>query len=80
MKNRTELNQSLSELGARLSDIIAEAGADHALARFSEEGRALAESVSPEDAPYVYHRISCMLAGAGLIAGQDEGEQCQIGD
>ena len=80
MDTRTQINQSLSELGKRLSEIIAEHGAESALGRFSDEARALTDNMPEQDAAYVYHRISCMLSGAGLIPGQDEGEQCRIGD
>lgn len=80
MDTRTQINQSLSDLGKRLSEIIAEHGAESALGRFSDEARALTDNVPEQDAAYVYHRISCMLSGAGLIPGQDEGEQCRIGD
>lgn len=80
MNTRAQINQSLSELGMRLSEIMSEYGVENALGRFSDEARALTDHVSEEDAAYVYHRISCMLSGAGLIPGQDEGEQCRIGD
>jgi len=80
MSTRTHINQSLTELGNRLSEIMSEHGPEYALGRFSDEARALTERVPDEDAAYVYHRISCMLSGAGLIPGQDEGEQCRIGD
>jgi len=80
MNTRAQIDRSLSELGDRLAEILSQDGPQSALARFSEEARGLTESVSETDAAYVYHRISCMLSGAQLIPGQDEGEQCQIGD
>lgn len=80
MNTRSQINESLIALGERLSEIMSEHGPEYALERFSDEARVLTERVQQEDAAYVYHRISCMLSGAGLIPGQDEGEQCRIGD
>lgn len=79
-QTRIELDAALAALSGRLADIIAEHGAENALARFSVETQAMTADLPAEDTSYVFHRISCMLSGAGLIPGQDEGEQCRIGD
>lgn len=60
-------------LDARLQDLVAGHGRHGALARFPEGIRAPADRTA-----HVHHRLGGMLPGAGLVRGQDEGQQCPI--
>ena len=77
---RTGIDAELQALAGRLQEIISEHRSHDVLPGFPLEAKLLTERVVEEDAAYVYHRISCMLSEAGIIPGQDEGEQCQSGD
>ena len=80
MDTRTGINAELQVLASRLEEIISQHGRHDTLARFSMEARLLTERFPDEDAADAYHRINCLLSGTGIIPGQDESEQCPVGD
>jgi len=79
MKSQSDIDTELGRLGTLLPGLIAELPADKVLEAFAEEARTLTEQVPDEQRAYVTHRINCLLAAAGLIPGETEGEPCPTG-
>lgn len=76
MKPETEAE--LRRLEAMIPKLVAELPADEVLEAFAAEAETLTEQAGDE-APQIQGRIDCMLASAGLIPGENEGEPCLPG-
>jgi len=78
MKTPEEVDAELQRLERRLPELIAEceeADGD-ALEAFAAEAECLVEHAPAEHLEHIHATISCMLASAGLIPGENEGESC----
>ena len=76
MKPETEAE--LRRLEALIPKLVAELPADEVLEAFAAEAETLTEQAGDES-PQIQGRIDCMLASAGLIPGEYEGEPCLPG-
>lgn len=75
MRTRAEIDTELARLEALLPAIVEQYGDEWSEA-FAGEAEKIESSVPAEHSAYVSGRISCMLASAGLIPGDNEGEPC----
>lgn len=80
MKPRTDLDAELERLQRRLQDLARDRPPPAVLEAFAAESRPLLAGLPPEDEAYVNSRLNCMLAAAGLVAGEPEGEPCPTGN
>ncbi|QJD67301.1 hypothetical protein HG421_05905 [Xanthomonas campestris pv. badrii] len=71
MPTREELDTRLDALQDALPQLSADEDADFDYLDFQARAEAVLRSVGPDDAAYVRTRIDGMLAGAGLIPGED---------
>lgn len=71
MPTREELDTRLDALQDALPQLSADEDADFDYLDFQARAEAILRSVGPDDAAYVRTRIDGMLAGAGLIPGED---------
>lgn len=76
MRSRAEVDAELARLEALLPGLIRAHG-EAVLEAFAGEAERLENSISDEElARHARSRITCMLASAGLIPGDNEGEAC----
>lgn len=80
MQDRSNINMALSALQTELQQYVEQHDRRTAPTKFSAAAWEIIDSVPDSESSYVFHRLGCMMSGAGLIPGQDEGEQCPIGD
>ena len=80
MHTRPDIDAELERLQQRLPMLVEQLPADQVLAAFAREAGPLTESVPEEHRAYVTGRLNCMLAAAGLVPGETEGEPCPTGD
>ena len=80
MYSKSDINTALGTLQADLQQFVELHDRRTALTKFSAAAWDLIDSVPDSESSYVFHRIGCMMSGAGLMPGQDDGEQCPIGD
>ena len=73
-------DDALARLQQRLDTLVRERPRDEVLDAFAAEAEPLILSLPAEDEARVNRRINCMLAAAGLIPGEPEGEPCVTGD
>jgi hypothetical protein len=76
MKTKAEIDVEL----ARLETLLPGLEADQALEAFAAEAEVLSGEAPEEHQAYVTWRINCMLAAAGLVPGETEGEPCPKGE
>lgn len=76
MKNRADIDAELTRLERVLPKLIDECEPDEVLEALAAEAETLTEHAGAEDAAHIHGRIDCMLASAGLIPGDNEGEPC----
>lgn len=76
MKTRAEIDAELARLEQLLPNLVSDCDPDEVLEAFAAEADALIEHVPAEQASYVSGKIDCLLASAGLIPGENEGESC----
>ena len=81
MDPRIDIEAELARLQQRLAALLAEHGGRKAavLDAFSAEAEPLTARVPAEQAALVNKRLNCMLAAAGLVAAEAEGEPCPTG-
>lgn len=81
MAPRNDIEAELARLQRRLTALLAEHGNRKAevLEAFSAEAAPLTGQVPAEQAAFVNKRLNCMLAAAGLVAAEAEGEPCPTG-
>ncbi|MFC7521628.1 hypothetical protein ACFQS6_19360 [Xanthomonas populi] len=77
MPTREERDTRLDGLQDALPQLSANEDADFDYLDFQARAEALLSSVEPEDAAYVRTRIDGMLAGAGLIPTDEDGQTCR---
>ncbi|MGV8959195.1 MAG: hypothetical protein ACOH1V_02250 [Stenotrophomonas sp.] len=77
--SRTELEAALDALAARIDTLVAEADTrqEDVLEEFAGEAEEIEERTAVEDRTFLDSRINCILASAGLIPGDSEGEPCK---
>ncbi|HET6397528.1 MAG TPA: hypothetical protein VFF91_11880 [Pseudoxanthomonas sp.] len=80
MKTRNEIDAELARLEKHLPGLVQQYVPEQALDTFAREARTLTADPPPEHEAYIHRRINCMLASAGLTAGEAEGEPCPRGD
>ena len=80
MKTKAEIDAELTRLETLLPGLIAELEADEVLEAFAAEAETLTREAPEEQQAYVTWRINCLLASAGLVPGETEGEPCPKGD
>lgn len=73
---RTELEAALDALAKRIPELVTEYCPENVLEAFACEAHEVEERAAVEDRQYRDSRINCMLASAGLIPGDNEGEEC----
>lgn len=76
MKTKADIDAELARLERRLPELLQECEPDEALEAFAGEAERLVESAPAEHVEHVHATISCMLASAGVIPGDNGGEQC----
>jgi hypothetical protein len=76
MKTKTEVDAELERLERLIPELVRDCRPDCVLEAFAAEAETLEHSKPAELASYVDGRIDCMLASAGLIPGDNEGEDC----
>lgn len=76
MKTRAEVDAELARLEALIPQLVEQYPADEVGEAFAAEAETLREQPPAELAAYVDGRLDCMLASAGLIPGDNEGEAC----
>lgn len=80
MKDLADIDAELARLERRLPGLIAERGEKAGvLEAFSAEAEPLTRGLPAEHEAYVNSRLNCMLAAAGLVPGEPEGEPCPTG-
>lgn len=79
MKTREEIDAELRRLERRLRELPGEVQADEVIEAFAAEAERLVEQAPADQVEHVHATISCMLAAAGLIPGDNEGEDCTAG-
>jgi hypothetical protein len=80
MKTKAEIDVELARLETLLPGLVARLEANQALEAFAAEAEALTGEAPEEHQAYVTWRINCMLAAAGLVPGETEGEPCPKGE
>lgn len=80
MQSKADIDTELKRLQRRLPELMDGRGKDEVLAAFAEEARPLVADPPAEHAAYINRRLNCMLADAGLVAGEAEGEPCPQGE
>ncbi|MBD9368868.1 hypothetical protein [Xanthomonas sp. XNM01] len=78
-RTRESIDAELQRLQQRIPELIDECDPGDVLEAFAAEAARLTHHVTAEHDAYVDDRISCMLASAGLIPGESEGEACLTG-
>lgn len=76
MKTREEIDVELARLERRLQDLPQECHPDEVVEAFAGEAERLVEHAPADQVEHIHATISCMLASAGLIPGDNEGEDC----
>ena len=79
MKTRAEIDAELDRLERRLPELVQECPPDEVLEAFAAEAEPLTEQAPAEHHAHITGRINCLLASAGLISGETEGEPCPSG-
>ncbi|KAF1686162.1 hypothetical protein B1992_09525 [Pseudoxanthomonas broegbernensis] len=79
MKTRADIHAELERLERRLPRLMAELAADKVLEAFAAEAETLTRRLPAEHEAYVNRQLNCMLAAAGLVPGETEGEPCPKG-
>ncbi|AAM40741.1 hypothetical protein JH271_07760 [Xanthomonas campestris pv. campestris] len=77
MPNRSELDAHLDALQDALPNVASDEDADFDYLDFQARAEAVLHSAAPEDAAHVRGRIDDMLASAGLIPTDDNGQACR---
>lgn len=75
-RTRESIDAELRRLQDRIPQLVEECDPDDVLEAFAAEAARLTHHVTAEHDAYVDDRITCMLAAAGLIPGETEGEAC----
>ena len=73
---RAELDSALDRLASRIPELVQECRPEDVLEGFAGEAEYVEDNADPADCDYLHSRINCMLASAGLIPGDNEGESC----
>lgn len=76
MKTREEIDAELARLERRLKELPQECPPDEVLEAFACEAERLVEHAPADQIEHIHATISCMLAAAGLIPGDNEGDTC----
>lgn len=76
MRTREQIDAELARLERRLKDLPEECHPDEVLEAFAGEAECLIEHAPADQVEHIHAMISCMLAAAGLIPGDNEGESC----
>lgn len=76
---KSDIDAELDRLEQRLQSLLGDQDHARVLARFAEETAPLNADPPAEHAAYISRRIDCMLAAAGLVPGEPEGEPCPQG-
>jgi len=77
MNSRADIDAELARLEKRLPELIARhPEGEDVLRAFSAEAESLTRNLPAEHEAYANGRLNCMLASAGLIPGETEGEPC----
>jgi hypothetical protein len=76
MKTKAEVDAELDRLERIIPELIAQYEPGEVLEAFAGEAEQLTELPPIGHEAYIRDRISCMLASAGLIPGETEGEPC----
>ncbi|AKC87016.1 hypothetical protein [Pseudoxanthomonas suwonensis] len=79
MKTPADIDAELARLERRLPELIARHDGPDVLEAFAAEAEPLTRDVPAEHEAYVNSRLNCMLAAAGLVPGEPEGEPCPTG-
>ncbi|WP_372018113.1 hypothetical protein [Pseudoxanthomonas sp. 10H] len=79
MDRKSDIDAELGRLETLLPGLVAELPAEDVLKAFAREAERLNARVPAEHEAYVARRINCLLASAGLVPGETEGEPCPAG-
>jgi len=79
MKTEAEINAELERLEKRIPELVASLPPAQVLDTFAAEAESLTAEPPAEFEAYINRRINCMLAAAGLVPGEPEGEPCPTG-
>ncbi|MBP2480127.1 hypothetical protein J3A72_000419 [Stenotrophomonas sp. PvP093] len=78
-KTRQQLETALSDLQAELPEVGTVEDEQFDYLDFQQRAQLLVESATKEDRTYMHSRVSCVLASAGIIPSETEGEPCLPG-
>lgn len=73
MKTRDQIDAEFARLKRRLTDLPQECHPDEVLGAFAGEAEHLVEEAPAGHVEHIQASISCMLASAGLIPGDNDG-------
>ncbi|MBO9716162.1 MAG: hypothetical protein J7507_04975 [Pseudoxanthomonas sp.] len=79
MQDKTDIDAELGRLESLLPGLVAELPTEDVLKAFAAEAESLNAHAPAEHEAYIARRINCMLAAAGLVPGETEGEPCPTG-
>jgi hypothetical protein len=79
MKSKADIDAELGRLEVLLPGLVAALPAEEVLKAFAAEAEPLNSHAPAEHEAYIARRINCMLASAGLVPGETEGEPCPAG-
>jgi hypothetical protein len=74
--SREQLDARLENLNSQLPKVASEDDATFDYDAFQEQAQQLIDLATEADAPYVHERIACLLASAGLVPSETEGQDC----
>ncbi len=79
MTQTADIDTELDRLERRLHELLAGLDADKVMEIFAAEHAAVSRAAPAGQAGHIDGRVNCMLAAAGLIPGETEGERCPGG-
>jgi hypothetical protein len=79
MKSQAQIDAELERLEKRIPELVASLSPAQVLDAFAAEPESLTVDPPPEQEAYINGRLNCMLAAAGLVPGDPEGEPCPTG-
>ncbi|UWX03878.1 hypothetical protein H1235_15485 [Pseudoxanthomonas sp. NC8] len=79
MNSKADIDTEIARLETVLPRLVAELPPEEVLKAFAAEAEALNANAPAEHEAYIARRLNCMLASAGPVPGETEGEPCPAG-
>ncbi len=73
---RIQLDFEIDRLSQQLPQLGSDEDASFDYLDFQARAQALVDQAPPEERAYAHDRITCLLASAGLIPSETEGDAC----